>query len=131
MLDQIRHRMASYLAEYDSGILTVMNGSQSVSMPVRYHSRLLGVTCLVVRWSDLVYALEQQPTVELLIPATAYPEMWMHYQARAHLLPRSDVATFQGMSASPFQYVMAQLTPYRIDLIDQRVTWGARETLEL
>lgn len=131
MLDQLRHRMTTYLAAYTSGILTVVPPAHVNSIPVRYRNQALVVTCWVPRWSDVVYVLEQRPMVELLVPAAPDPDVWMQYQARAQLLPRFIGASVQGTHRTAAQYVLAQLTPYRIDLIDQRTVWGARETLEL
>jgi hypothetical protein len=131
MLDQLRHRMTTYLTAYRSGILTVAPPAHAASLPVRYQNQALIVTCWVARWSDIVYLLEERPMVELLIPAAPDPDVWMHYQARAHLLPRAVRAPVHDTHRPAAHYVVAQLMPYRIDLIDQRVVWGARETLEL
>lgn len=133
MLDMLRQRMAAYLRNHQVGVLSVVSAAQG-ALPVRYHSDALAVYCLIARWTDILPTLEQDPTVELVIAQHNSDAYWMQYRATARVLESPDFQPFSTMaaiSASPFHYVVVELTPHRIDLIDQRRGWGARETLEL
>lgn len=132
MLDMLRQRMAAYLRNHQVGVLSVANAVQG-ALPVRYHSDTLTVYCLIARWTDILPVLEQDSRVELVIAQHDSDAYWMQYRATAHVLDTPNFQPFAAktIAASAFHYVVVELTPQRIDLIDQRKGWGARETLEL
>lgn len=103
-------------------------------MPVRYRSQGLELYCLVPRWADGLYHLEQDPQAMLVI-TSENPLCWLHYQGQVQtgagpadwsgLLPDNLAPALAGEL-----YQLLHLTPHRIDWIDERRGWGARATLE-
>ena len=135
MLDELRDRVAVYLQEHRVCILSTAGAAGAWAMPVHYHSIGLEVDCLLPRWADLVYHLEQEPTAMLVIQDTSAPALrWMQCWGTARQVERPN---WQGLLpdrtwtvASPNDlYVVVRVRPERIDLIDEAQSWGVRETL--
>mgnify|MGYP000489325127 CR=1 FL=1 len=60
MLDELRDHMAAYLAHHRVCILSTGDVRGVWAMPVQYRSRGLEAECLVPRWTDVAYRLEQE-----------------------------------------------------------------------
>lgn len=98
--------------------------------------QVLDVECLVPRWADVLYHLEQDSEVLLIIhDAQAAALRWLQYRGSARTIssPDWDRLLPEGTSrARPEErYVVVRISPERIDLIDEGRGWGARETLDL
>jgi hypothetical protein len=112
-------------------------------MPVRYRNVGLEVDCLLPRWADVAYYIEQDPHVLLVIldsPPTGGGEpggglRWLQYRGTAQPIssPDWDRLLPEGTPRvrPEERYVAIRITPERIDLIDESYGWGARETLDL
>jgi hypothetical protein len=106
-------------------------------MPVHYRSLGLEIDCLLPRWADAVYHLEQEPSVMLVIqdagtPALRWLQCWGSVQSVAHpdwqeLLPEGASTAV----APEDLYLVVRMKPERIDLVDEGQGWGVRETLNL
>jgi len=136
MLEKLRDQIASYLSHHEVCILSTTGAQEAWAMPVRYRSRGLEVECLVPRWADVAYHLEQNPHV-LLIIQTCYASglRWLQIQglARPVAAPDWDQLLPRWASGVPpgDLYLVVRVTPERIDLVDESQGWGVRETLEL
>lgn len=113
-------------------------------MPVRYRNHGLEVDCLVPRWADVAYYLEQDPRVFLVIldiqangpsPVSGQALRWLEYRGTAQVVSSPDWAGLLPEGTSTVRpddlYLVIHVTPERIDLHDESRGWGARETLEL
>ena len=129
MFDQLRDRFTRYLSDHQMGILSTTGGGNAWAMPIRYYSQGLSLTCLIPRWADIAYHLEQNPTVLVIIPTDE--SCWLQYLATAQLADPQALAEILPAMTLDARYVVAYLTPQRLDLIDERRGWGSRETLEL
>ena len=135
MLNELRERMAAFLALHQVCILSVATDDGVEALPVRYCSRGLEVDCLVPRWADAAYWLEVAPVVSLIIEGChAAGLRWLACLGAvrpvdapdwAALLPNWHVAT-----PPDHIYRVFRVIPQRIDLFDESKGWGERETLE-
>ncbi len=144
MLDKLRDQLTAYLAHHDVCILSTAGSEGAWAMPVRYHSAGLEIDCLVPRWADVAYFLEQDPSVLLVIQEPpSSPRVgetrgglrWLQVQGTAcpvvepcweRLLPG-----WKSSTAPDELFRVIRITPERMDLFDESRGWGARETLEL
>jgi len=136
MLDELRERMTAYLAQHRVCVLSTAGAEDAWATPVRYRNHGLEVDCLLPRWADVAYHLEQDPRVMLVIPAPTSSLRWLQVLGTARpvenpnwmgLLPAETPTTIPPDDL----YLVIRVTPERIDLLDESRGWGARETLEL
>ncbi len=146
MLDTTREQMLAYLSAHHVGVLST-NGRQGAwATVVAYRSDGLAVECLLPRWADVAYHIEQDPRVLLIVPdSVACPSdlRWLEYAGAAEILVSPDWSqwrSFVSLRTSSFErftasldnlYFVVRLKPTRIDLIDASRGWGERETLEV
>ena len=136
MLDKLRDKVATYLAGQRVCVLSTTGPEGVRSMLAYYRPHGLEVDCLLPRWADVTYHLEQDPRVALVIPAApASGRRWLQCLGTAAPLTHPD---WTGLLPDvPFAlppddlYLVVRVTPLRIDLMDETQGWGARETLEL
>ncbi len=122
MLDELRDRITYYLTQNQVCIVSTSGTLGAWAIPARYESRGLEIDCLLPAWSDPIYHLEQDPhALVIVLDTQSGPCHWLQYRGIARLdpCPAGD------------RYVAVHVTPERLDLIDERRGWGARETLEL
>ncbi|MBI2864397.1 MAG: hypothetical protein HYX94_07530 [Chloroflexi bacterium] len=139
MLNVVRERMRAHLMAQDVGVLSVSGGQGAWATPVRYRVEGLELDCLVPRWADVAYHLEQNSGVQLVIlespiPRPGRPLCWLEYRGTAQpvavpiwggLLPDGTPQALAGDL-----YLVVNVRPKRIDLLDEGRGWGARETLD-
>jgi hypothetical protein len=136
MLDELRDRMATYLLHHRVCVISTA-GTQGVwAMPVRYRSQGLEMDCLVPRWADVTYHLEQDPNLLLIIQACSGAGLrWLQYLGTARPVAAPDWAGLlpRWTSTAPpdEQYLVIHVTPRRIDLVDEDLGWGVCETLQV
>ncbi len=136
MQEQLREQIVAFLSQNRVGILSATGSDRLWAMPVRYCSRGLVVECLIPRWADVSYHLEQNPQVVLVIVTSnqAQELCWLHYQGLARLAASTDWVELLPPNISPALagelYQLVALTPQRLDLIDEQRGWGTRDTLE-
>lgn len=136
MLDKLRDRITNYLSQHQVCVLSIARGEGAWAMPVHYRSRGLEVDCLVPRWADVAYHLEQDPRVILVIRDTRAPTLrWLQILGDVQIIEQPDwTGLLPGKMTAPAPndlYLVVRVTPKRIDLIDESQGWGARETLDL
>jgi hypothetical protein len=99
-----------------------MRGSLGAwAVSAQYENRGLELYCRLPRWSDACYFIEQEPQVmAVVLDAQSDPLRWLQYRGVARIIDSKDD-----------RYVVLQIAPERIDLLDESQGWGARETLDL
>jgi hypothetical protein len=106
-------------------------------MPVRYRSQGVEAECLLPRWADPIYHLEQDPWVTLIVTISDQVNSlcWLHYLGTARLISSSTWSDPVTVETSPALandlYRVVHLSPQRIDLIEEREGRAKRETLEI
>lgn len=143
MLDKLRDQMAAYLSQHQVCVLSTAGAAcpelvkgGDWAMPVRYRSRGLDVDCLVPRWANAAYHLEQDSRVLLIIQACyAAGLRWLQIQGTARPVAAPDWARllprWMSTALADDLYLVIRVTPERIELFDESRGWGVRETLEL
>lgn len=141
MLDQLREHIAGYLAQHHICIVSTNGSHGSWAMPARYRllsstdKRTFDLECLLPTWADLLYHLQHDPHVLLImIDSLNEEKRWLQYRgvARLELAPDWPAWQRQGLPwvQSTDYYKVIHIAPERIDLIDEDRGWGARETLD-
>jgi hypothetical protein len=130
-LERLRDEIEAYLAQHQVGVLSTSGLAGTWAMPARYRSRGLEVDCLLPRWADVAYHLEQDPNVLLIVRDTQADALrWLECRGTARLVASPDWAWLLPEGAVK-GYVVIRITPRRMDLVDEGRGWGARETLDL
>ena len=117
-------------------MLSLAGLDRAWAMPVRYRNQELLIACLVPRWAETSFYLEQRADALLVIPDRNTPDRhWLACRGRAEL---SSAHTWPELlpcnSGAPDQralYDLIQFHTTRLDLIDERAGWGRRENLDL
>jgi len=135
VLYELRQQMSSYLAAHQTCILCCSAQESNWAIPVAYHSQGVQVSCLLPRWADAAYYLEQDARVSLIIPDGAAPPMrWLQIRGLARLEPYSA-----GQAGGPAEFIiqapaslyhLVTVTPQRADWVDESQGWGLLETLD-
>lgn len=135
MLHELRERMIAHLSAHRTCVLAATTREGASTIAVRYRNLRLEVECLLPRWSDLTYYVEQDQRVSLVICAASQgPLRWLQLQGTAcfveapvwdGLLP---LATYAARPDDLYQVL--RVTPQRLELVDESQGWGARETLD-
>lgn len=135
MQDELRNRIARYLASNRICIIATLNSGDARAMPAWYrlisattHQQTLQVDCLLPEWALPSYHITQNPRVTLIIPNLSADQLqWLQYQGTAQTMVgmewNNGIRVDDG-------YVIIRVTPIRIDLIDESRGWGVRETWE-
>jgi len=136
LLDELRDRIAAYLLDHRVCVMSTSGSFGAWAMPVWYLSHGLEVECLIPRWADVIYHLEQNPQVLLVIQDPEAARLrWLQYRGTAQPIASPDWSRLlpEGMSnlRPENRYVAIRAKPERIDWIDESRDWGARETLDL
>lgn len=135
MLDELRDRIISFASQYRVCIISTSGPSGAWAMPA-WHS-LIGIemVCWLPRWSDVLYYLENDPRVMLVILDDQSEKLrWLQFRGTARVIDPADWEQVpEEVADGRFDegYVAIQVTPLRIDLIDESRGWGARETLDV
>lgn len=138
MWTRLREQITNSLANQRVCIFSVnARGESGVwTIPARCRSRGLEVECLLPRWADAAFYLENEPQVLLIFqePGGA-PLGWLQYRGCARLLTSPNWAELlpaeEGGCRPEARYVVAHVQPSRIDVVDESRGWGVLESLEL
>ncbi|MBI3979095.1 MAG: pyridoxamine 5'-phosphate oxidase family protein [Chloroflexi bacterium] len=142
-MSELRDRIVSHLLKHRVCVLSTSGSAGAWAMPVWYRpvpatvgGRMLDVECLLPRWADVVYHLEVDPQVVLIIcDLRATGLWWLQYRGTARIVDSPDWSRLLPDGVSNVRpeerYVAVHLTPQRLDVIDESQGWGARETLDL
>jgi hypothetical protein len=137
-----RERVAAFLSQQRSGVISAFAAQGMWSMPVRYRptsaplgSRGLELDCLVPRWADVAHHLSEMAKILLIVQAPSATGLrWAQIRGTASPVEAPDWARLLPRWASTVQpdalYLVVRLAPSRIDLIDEELGWGVQETLE-
>ncbi len=119
-----------YLSAHRYGIISLAHDNRACAIPVSYLVDGLELECRLPEWSEAAFLLENSPEVTVIIPNDAgkADQCWLEYSAVAGESQQTGMAPWAGQ---PGSYRSVRLKPLRIDLIDMRRGWGARDTLEL
>lgn len=144
MLDELRDRIIAYLGEHQVCVLSTTGPEGPRAMPVRYRNLGLEIECLLPRWTDVAYDLQQDPRVMLIVQdisacgeqsRTTPGLRWLQCVGTAQPVERPDwtalLPTGTSLASPGDLYLVVRVTPRRIDLMDESRGWGGRETLDL
>ena len=121
-MDELRERIAAYLAQNQMCVISTNGCHGAWSVAAQYQHHGLELDCRVPHWSDALFHLEQDPSVQVIIlDAQSSPSHWLHYRGTARV----------DSSSTDERYATVHVTPERVDLMDESRGWGARDTLEL
>ncbi len=134
MLDELCDRLVAYLARNQVCVIAGLNTGRQAgawAITARYDSSGLELDCLIPRWADVAYHVQQNPHVLLLVLDQTSPGMcWLEYRGIAEALPcKKWIAKgLGGMPASDLadRFTVLHVKPERIDLLDESRGWGAR-----
>jgi hypothetical protein len=140
--DELRNRIAAFLAHERTCILSTKASQGVWAMPVRYSSLSrtsgspgLEVDCLVPRWSDVAHHLTQEPRVVLIVQASSGAGLcWLQIQGMVQPVEAPEWSRLLPRYASIMQpdalYLVVRVTPSRMDLVNEDLGWGVQDTLE-
>jgi nitroimidazol reductase NimA-like FMN-containing flavoprotein (pyridoxamine 5'-phosphate oxidase superfamily) len=140
--DERQERIATFLAHQRTGVLSTTGPPGVWAMPVCYRfdpgpsgNRSFEVDCLVPRWTDVAHQLIQNSRVVLIVQASSGSGLrWLQIQGTARPVEAPDWSRLLPRWVSAMTpdaiYLVARVTPGRIDLIDEDLGWGVQETLE-
>jgi len=121
VLDELRDRVITFLSRYQVCVITTYGSGGAWALAAQYENDGLLLNCRLPRWCDAIYNLEQDPrTIVIVVDEQSTPFRWLEYRGIAHMVDSSD-----------HRYISVQITPERVDLIDERLGWGARESLDI
>jgi hypothetical protein len=152
-LDVLRRQIAAFLSAHTTCVLSATEPSGVQSVVVSYRHEGIVVECLLPRWSDMAFYLEQDPCVVLVVQDVtilgetldpvqdgrdrATPVLrWLQIRGTARRVeqPNWTSLLLEGAPASTLPqelYLVVRVVPQRIDLLDESWGWGVRETLDL
>jgi len=119
VLDELRSRVISYLSQNRVCVIATSGSLGAWAVSAQYDNVGLELNCRLPRWSDVLFHIEQEPRVMVIIQ-DVNPLRWLQFSGVAVVTESTDN-----------RYVNLHITPKRIDLIDESRGWGARETLDL
>ncbi len=136
MLERLRDRIGGFLAAHQVGVLGATGPEGARAAVVRYRHQNLEVECLVPRWCDVAYALQRDPRVSFVVQdSAASGTRWLHCLGLARVVEQPNWTVWQPLPVPPAHaahlYLVVHVTPCRIDLLDERLGWGGRETWEV
>ena len=136
MLDELREHIITFISQNRVCAISTRGSSGAWLVPAKYTCSGLEMDCLLPRWSDALYHLEQDPRVMLIVLDTQGEGLrWLQYSGSARVVASPDwekiLPERTSVKRPDERYAVIHLTPVRIDLIDESRGWGARETLDL
>ncbi len=137
MLDQLRDQIATYLANHHVCVICTVGAQGASAMPARYRNHRLEVDCLIPRWAEVAYHLQENArTVLVIVDEASDGARWLEVLGCARVLASP---AWNGLLPDSVRrsvplgdlYLVVRVTPQRIDMFDESKGWGARETVEL
>ncbi len=119
VLDDLRERVIAYLSQNRVCVIATSGTLGAWAVPAQYANACLELTCRLPRWSDVLFHIEQDPRVMVIIQ-DGNPLRWLQYLGIAHIADSTDN-----------HYATIHIVPERIDLIDESCGWGSRDTLDI
>lgn len=135
MIEALHMPFRHYLGKHRACVLIGCGRDAPVPILVPYREHWPYLDCLLPRWADIAYHLEQDPRVILVIPTVERDDFWLELRAIAQLINALEWFELLPDPSGPISpeelYSVIRVQPYRLDLYDGQRGWGARETLEL
>ncbi len=133
MLDELRDRITAFIAQHQICVIGTKGAAGAWVVPAWHYNHGLEIVCLLPRWSDALYFLEQDPRVMVIIPDTQSKALrWLQYSGSAQVIQPQEIEhTCPPNMPVDDRYAAVRITAERIDLIDENRGWGRRETLDL
>ncbi len=136
MLDELRDRISVFTSQHQFCVISTSGGSGAWAAPAWLYSRGLELVCLLPRWSDVLYHLEQDSHVIVIIQDSQSEALrWLQYLGQAQVVQPGELAQVLPTRRLDMwtneRYVAVRITAEQINLIDENHGWGARETLDL
>jgi general stress protein 26 len=140
--DDQRKQFTAFLTHQRAGVISTTAGSGVSAVLVRYRplgcksgNRSLKLDCLVPRWSDVAHHLAGEAEVVLIVQGSSGGgRRWLKIQGGAKLVESTDWTSILPNWFSTLEpgalYLVARVTPHRIDLVDEDQGWGVQGTLE-
>jgi hypothetical protein len=137
-----RVKFGAFLAHQRTCIISTIAPRGVWAMPVWYRPRFdssgvsaLEVDCLIPRWADIAHHLGNTAEVLLIVQAPSGRGLrWLQIMGKAQPIEAPDWARLLPRWASKVQldalYQVVRVSPSRIDLVDEDLGWGLKETLE-
>jgi hypothetical protein len=121
VLEKLRERVISYLNQNRVCVIATSGSFGAWAAPAQYENQGLELHCRLPRWSDVIFHIEQEPSVMAIVMHTQ-PTLycWLQYRGAAYITDAIDD-----------RYVVVHIAPEHIDLIDESRGYGARETLDV
>jgi len=135
-LEQITERLTqSKLCVLGVSVNDERRSSGITAAPVHFRNFGLELHCLVPRWADAAYYLEQNPRALLIFQCQATPQLgWLQYRGDARIIANPDWSALlpadTDQSRPEARYLAFHIRPSRIDLIDETEGWGVIASLE-
>jgi hypothetical protein len=134
MFNPLREKLADCLARQHVCVLSTHGPDGMWAIPVHCRSHGLELDCLVPRWADAAFYLEQDSRLLLIMhSAEAGALRWLQYRgtAQAQAVPDWAAGLPEEAGNRPEErYLSIHVMPSRIDLIDESQGWGVLESLE-
>lgn len=133
MMRELRLRFSDYLARRTTGVIGAVGSEGVLVMPVRCQAQGLEVLCLIPRWADIAFFLEQDPRAVLVLLEDGDPPAWVQVIGQAvPVSPALWIDTAVPLAGQLDDlYLVIRVAPRRLDRFDPAVGWGVRETVEL
>jgi hypothetical protein len=137
-----RKEFATFLAHQRTCIISTIASQGVWAMPVWYRptsgassSRALEMDCLVPRWADIAHHLAKTAEVLLIVQASSGVGLrWLQIRGTAQPVEAPNWSRLLPRWASKVQpdalYQVVRVSPSRIDLFDEDLSWGVQGTLE-
>ncbi len=136
MLNELRNRISAFTSQHQFCVISARGETSASAAPAWLFHHGLELFCLLPRWSDVLYHLEQDPHVMVIILDTQSKALrWLQYRGCAQAIQSKDLEQVLPHGTPNMQvddrFVAVRITAERIDLIDENRGWGARETLDM
>ncbi len=121
MLDELRDRISQFISQNRYCVISAMGSTGEWAIPAEYESHGLEITCHLPRWSDVLFYIEQEPSVNVIIQDLQADHLrWIQVRGSAR----------RGESTQESYSILVQVEPERIDLLNEACGWIERETLD-
>ncbi|MBN1178343.1 MAG: hypothetical protein JXD18_03975 [Anaerolineae bacterium] len=135
MAEELRSQICVWLAERRVAVLSAAGPEGVWTIPVHCRAEGMCVACLLPRWADALFYLEQDPHARLVMmeAGAAGALRWLLLSGEATPLPAPDWSDWfpTPTPGSAALYQVVRLIPTRIEWVDESQGWGARVTLDV
>lgn len=136
MYHELRQQMNQFLAAHHTCILSCACEQGSGSLPVNYINHGLKLVCLLPRWADVVFYLENNPQVTVLVIERCEPPFrWLQLNGAVNWVDNLYLPYTAGwayrLEFRPESHRLIAIDPVHFKLVDESLGWGPWATLDL